>query len=146
MRFGIQLPFAMYTNADGSIPGLTVNGETAPYQVDPANGRIYFQSVDQDRNISVSYTALDEGTGAAVNIGATNYTIGYVTERSESPVPIDQAVNESESWFSLDPFDLAGNAGRRPGLWWTFWTSTRTGTSDIFVQTVAPRFTPNARR
>src|SRR5690606_37600936 len=102
LQFGIQLPYAIYTDQDGNIPGLTIVGATSFYQVDPANGRIYFADVDEGRNVRVVYNAIDEGTGNPIPQAAATYRIGYVTERSEAPVSIDQAVNESETWFTLD--------------------------------------------
>lgn len=147
-RLGAQLDYPIYTNADGSIPpgGLIVTGATSFYQVDPANGRVYFTDRDENRSVTIQYTALDEATGQPFNPGpAQSYTVGLLTEKPEAPIGIEQAVNETQMWTSLDDWD-APSTGRNPGLIWMFWSSTRAGTPDLMFQTIAPRFTPVARR
>ncbi|MEQ1822690.1 MAG: PQQ-binding-like beta-propeller repeat protein [Fimbriimonadaceae bacterium] len=145
-RLGVQLPYDVATTANGNIVAINVTGATGFYQVDPANGRIYFTDVDENRNITVTFTGLDDA-GNQVAVAATNYTVGLMTERGEIPVLMDQTVNESQMYTFLDPFDISSPGGaRRPGLIWTLWTSTRTGTPDIFFQTIAPRFTPVGRQ
>ena len=148
-RYGVQLARSIYTNADGTIPpgGLTVNGATSFFQVDPANGRIYFTDADEARTVNIAYTGVDQATGQAVAVPAADYRIGLVTERAEAPVAIEQAVNETQLWTSLDMYDPAPSTGQFiPKLIWMFWASTRGGTPDLFFQTIAPRFTPLARR
>ena len=146
-RLGAQLDYPIYTNPDGTIPpgGLTVTGATSFYQVDPANGRVYFTDADEGRNVTIQYTGVDEGTGQPFNAGSANYRIGLISEKAEAPVPIEQAVNETQLWTTLDGWE-APNTQMNPGLIWMFWSSTRGGTPDIFFQTIAPKFTPVARR
>lgn len=141
LRIGVQLPTAIYTDAGGNVTGLNITGATGPVQVDPALGRIYFQSDDEDRNVSITYNGVDEGTGGPilVNNPAGGYNVGLIVERSEGAVPINQAVNESAMSPFLDPFD---NNPRRPGLIWMYYVSTRAGEPDLYFQTMAPRFTP----
>ncbi|HVT13924.1 MAG TPA: hypothetical protein VHE55_16800 [Fimbriimonadaceae bacterium] len=141
MRLGVQLGTSIYTDSGGNIqPGdLVITGTTNPVQVDPASGRIYFQAGDEDHAVTISYAGIDPATGQRVMYPAATYNVSMVTERAESPVPIDQAVNESGITPFLDPFD---NSPRRPGLIWMFFTSTRAGNADIYLQTMAPRFTP----
>lgn len=143
VRAGIQLPTAIATNADGTLVGLNVAGATSFYQVDPANGRLYFTAADENRPITVTYTGVDDA-GNAVAYGATGYTVGLLSERSEGPIQIDQVANESQLATFIDPFE-GTLAERRPGLFWLFWTSTRTGSSDVYFQSITPRFTPQSR-
>lgn len=145
LRLGAQLPTPINTQANGFITGFTVAGLTSYYQLDPANGRIYTTAADEGRTVTVTYTGTDVTSGAPIAIGPIQVTIGLVGERSEGQVPIDQAVNEADSTLFLDPFETNG-AGRRPGLFWMLWTSTRGGAPDLFLQTLAPRLAPAARR
>ncbi|MBI3721587.1 MAG: hypothetical protein HY248_03460, partial [Fimbriimonas ginsengisoli] len=120
----------------------TVTGATSFFQVDPAAGMLYFSQGDEDRTLSVAYTGVDESTGAAVSIPAAPYQTGMLVERAETPVPIEQSINESGLAAFLDAFDPGPSPGQRPGLIWLFWTSTRRGGADLYMQTIAPRFRP----
>ena len=63
--------------------------------------------------------------------------------RRSSRAGVEQASNESSVAPFLDPFDPAkGSTDRRPGLIWMFWSSTRGGNPDIYMQTIAPHFGP----
>ena len=120
---------------------LTVSGNVGPYQVDPANGRIFFTAVDEGRSIQVTAT-LKLPNETTVGHSQTS-TVAFTTERDEAPIQIEQAVNESGMYAFLDPLSLNGAyTDRRPGLVWLFWTSTRAGAPDIYYETIAPRFTP----
>ncbi len=142
-RFAVQLPTGVHTQANGAVTSINVNGATSFYQVDPANGRIYFTAADEGRTISVTYTGVDEANGTPIaGLTVNNAVVSLRTERLEAPVPIEQAVNESQMTTFLDPFDNVNPNARRPGLIWLIWTSTRGSSSDIFFQTIAPRFTP----
>ncbi|MCW5944017.1 MAG: PQQ-binding-like beta-propeller repeat protein [Fimbriimonadaceae bacterium] len=136
-RYGVQLPQPVATNQDGSLAGFTLSGATGFYQVDPANGRVYVQQVDEGATLTVNYT----GTQGVVSFQAP---VTLMTEKAEAPIPMDEAMNETGLSMSLDPFDPTGtaDANRRPPLVWMFWRSTRFGSSDLFFQTIAPRFAP----
>lgn len=141
-RFGIQLPTGVHTQPNGTLTNLQVVGATGFYQVDPAGGRVYFTDVDENRSLTVNYTGIDPSTGAQLPGLSVSAPVGLVPEREEVPLPIDQAVNETQLTAFLDPFDPAPVAQRRPGLIWMFYTSTRAGGPDLYFQTIAPRFTP----
>lgn len=141
-RFGVQLPTGIHTQPNGTLTNLQVVGATGYYQVDPAAGRVYFTDVDENRSLTVNYTGLDPSTGAPLPGQSIPATVTLLPERDEVPVPIDQAVNETQLTAFLDPFDPAPVAQRRPGLIWMFYTSTRAGGPDLYFQTLAPRFTP----
>lgn len=142
VRSGIQLPASIRTLPDGTVTGLTVTGASSYYQVDPANGRLYFTGADENRTVTVAFDGFDSA-GNPVTHPATQYTIALLTERPEGPIPIDQAANETQMATFLDPFE-GTNARRRPGVYWLFWTSTRLGPADVYFETIAPRFTPKA--
>ncbi|MEZ5163341.1 MAG: hypothetical protein R2688_06235, partial [Fimbriimonadaceae bacterium] len=144
MRFGVDLPTSVRTNADGSIqPGDMV--VTMPfggfYQVDPVNGRVYFGSEMEAQNVTIQYTAVDD-RGATIGNFTVDATVSLIFEKGEQAVPIEQVGNESDVTISLDPFvSTAANNGRPP-LYWLFWTSGRTGAPDIYFQTMAPKTAP----
>ncbi len=159
-RLGVQLPSAIYVNAsglavlpDGTTKSITIAGATSFWQIDPAQGKVYFTPADEDSQVTITYTGVD-GTG---NIIAQQtlapMTVGMLEERGEAVMPIELATNESNVTTFIDPFDLAAPAswnlpgyhpapGARPDLFWILWSSTRRSGSDIFFQTLAPKFTP----
>lgn len=150
VRFGIQLavngrPVAIHTNSGGVVTNLQFSAQpTGWYQVDPASGRIYFGAGDEGRQVTISqFTYIDEATGAPVLFNAPiTLTVTPIIERSELPVPIENAINESQIYGFIDPFDNLSPANRRPGLIWMIWTSTRSGSPDVYMQTIAPKYTP----
>jgi hypothetical protein len=126
LRLGVQCPSAIPTDSNGVVQGLTVSGSSGPYQVDAANGRIYFTDVDEYRNVTVNGVV---------------YQVSFVAERKESPILVEQPVNEAGLAAFLDPLDIGGQIGaRRPGLIWLLWSSTRSGSPDVYFETIAPRF------
>lgn len=152
MRFGIQLPTSILTDADGRLldggGNLTVTVSGMPggsfYQVDPVNGKIYFTAENEDRTVTVSWRGVDANGVPLSGTFTRSFTIGMIPETVETAVPIEQATNEGSISLALDPLNGAFNRSnyRRPGLVWVFWTSTRAGSPDLFFQTLAPRFTP----
>lgn len=153
MRFGVQLPTPIATNAAGNPVGLTVNyvagiaaadqvaaGERF-YQVDAANGRIYFTAGAEDKLVNINYQGVDGSGGTLPATGNVRYAVDLVQETNEADLPIEQGVNESDLYIALDPQNF-DNPSRRPGLLWLFWSSTRSGSDDVYYQTIAPRFFP----
>ena len=133
-RIGTRIGFTLLTNADGTLRDtVAVAGSVGPYQVDPAGGRIYF-------------TRLDEGNVVNITINGTTYSnipIGFVSERDEQAVPLGRAINEANLTAFLDPvFNAPGESYDRRNLVWMFWTSTRNGTPNVFMQTLAPKLIP----
>lgn len=150
-RYGIDLHRSIYTRPDGSLiapgggPSITVAGLPAGsfYQVDPAKGKVYFTSDCEDISPTITFTGVDPATGVADAVQSSiNLPVTLIVEREESPIPIEQASNETNVAAFLDPFDGQAPIQRRPGLIWLFWASTRAGNPDIYFQTIAPRFTP----
>ncbi len=139
LRFGVRLPYRVLTNPDGSPNNIQVTGNVGPYQVDPAQARVYFTSADEGSTVTVNYTGVDDAGAAVTGLSQTG-TVAFVTERSEEPILIEQAVNESGMVPFLDPFTYFTD--RRPGMVWLFWTSTRAGSPDLYFETIAPNWTP----
>lgn len=147
MRLGIDLPFAIFTDANGNEGPVSVAkgnvsepGNIQYFQVDPAKKRVYFTGADEDRTVTVTYQAADEATGQSLGTKTWTARVGWVTERTEELMQLDQAANETNLSMFLDPFDSSNL--RRPGLIWLLWSSTRTGAPDVYMQTIAPKFTP----
>lgn len=154
LRLGIQLfdpvsrrPLALHTQPNGNVTDLVITGQTGPIQVDPANGRIYVTAQDEGRTLRiVRFAGIEEGTGNALTFNVNeDVQAQLINERSEAPILIEQAVNETQLSAFIDPFDNPAASGRRPGLIWMFWTSTRAGGPDVYMQTIAPKLTPRPR-
>lgn len=140
IRFGVQLSNRIATDNNGNPLGVTVTGNVGPYQIDPANGRIYVTGVDENSTLSVSYTALYENntTGSA----GDSAPVTLVQEMYEQQILIDNAVNESDLTTFLDPFSFFAASQRRPPLMWLFWSSARAGAPNVFFETVSPQWSP----
>lgn len=148
MRMGVELPAPVATDLNGNILNLSVSTFGAPpsgnqvwYQVDPVNGRIYFNSDMEDQDVRVVFTSATQG-GTVGPVYDFTITVGAIVEKGEQTVPIEQVGNESDLTLALDPFTNAALNNRRPPLFWMFWTSTRAGVQDVYFQTVAPKTAP----
>lgn len=146
MRLGIQLPTSVYVNPSSGGITLSVSGltQTGYYQVDPVKGQVYFTDANGDQTLegaspTIAYTGVDaNGNPISVTLGPT--PISLITEAKESAVPIDQPVNEGNLTMFEDPFEGSINGLGRPSLFWMLWASTRGTGSDIYMETLAPRF------
>ncbi len=147
MRLGIRLPYRIATGRNGVPVSISVTGNVGPYQLDPANGRVYFTGLDEDSQVSVVFTGVDDNGSAVAGAQATA-NVSFVLERAEEQILIEQAVNESNVTSFLDPFSFLTNDNvhgfemRRPPLMWMFWTSTRAGSPDVYFQSINPRLSP----
>ncbi len=146
LRFGVQLPFPVAVRPDGSVIDFTVTfsgGAERFYQIDPASGRVYFQSDQEERDVTVRYAAVDQ---AGVSVGTVEWRdrVRLVPEFDEQAIPMEEVGNESGLTLGIDPlngpFNNTTSNGRRPGLVWLFWGSSRAGAPDVYLQTIAPRF------
>jgi len=120
----------------------------AVVQVDPATGQIYFPTNLEGALLRIRYYAIDE-SGALILANPTTpqlfdevYSVGYVTERPEELIPMETSVNEGGLTSFLDPFTYPSGPNMRPPLVWMFWTSTRRGTADVYMQSIAPQWVP----
>ncbi|MBL8065355.1 MAG: PQQ-binding-like beta-propeller repeat protein, partial [Chthonomonadaceae bacterium] len=150
-RFGVKLQNGIQTDVNGRPTNFSVtfgggNAGEQFCQIDPASGRVFFMSGYEDRVVTVSYNAVDEA-GRLIGQRTEELLVRVIPEIDEQALPIEQVGNESALSISLDPLngtfnDISPVTGRRPGLIWLFWTSTRNGQPDIFFETIAPRFSP----
>ncbi len=157
-RIGLQLLYPIYVDQNGVpgyvfvqwfIPGTGWTSTSDPYEIDPANGRIYVEKYREDWQMKVVYQAADPKGNALTNgttivppltqIGSSS----FIAETDESPIPIENAINETGLNTFLDPFSYSNQ--RRPPLMWLFWTSTRNGIPDVYFQTLAPNLLPHPK-
>ena len=144
-RLGIQLPYRIATDSNGNPVSVQVTGlkrAISAYQIDPANGRIYFTGLDEDNSVTVIYAALHEDGTTIPYSTPSPISVSLIQEVSEQPILISNAVNESDVTAFLDPFSYVNGGSRRPPLMWLFWTSSRSGTPNIFFETIAPQWSP----
>ncbi|MBS1712859.1 MAG: PQQ-binding-like beta-propeller repeat protein [Armatimonadetes bacterium] len=152
LRPGIVLANAIQTDQNGAATYFRVDnwggGVAVEHyaQFDPATGRVFFLTGNEDRRVTVTYDAVDE-SGRFIGRLTEAWTVRQIPELLEQAVPIEQVGNESGLSIALDPLNSPFNnidpvAGRKPGLLWFFWSSSRTGQPDVYFQTVAPRFSP----
>lgn len=157
-RIGVQLPTGVAVRGAGSAFGqilpadFSIDWGTGPtavpaaerfYQVDPVSGKVYFQAGAEGRVVRITYRGVDaDGTDLGL-FNSLQFSPQFIAETQELAVPIEQAANESGMTLALDttPATAFGASLRRPAnLFWMFWTSTRAGSTDVYFQTLAPRF------
>ncbi len=151
MRLGVQLPSPVFapiiTDGQGErrpdVSGVTVTGISAsigPVEVDFGRGRIYFTDADEGKLVSITYTPIDAQGNPAGSPATVTGVVRWIDETSEATegsqafVPLVGATSESGLFALKDEFE--------PKVW-LFWTSTRTGTADLFFQTFSPRLYPD---
>jgi hypothetical protein len=138
-RLRVQLPTSVLLQ-NNQIVNLTVAGmQGSFYQVDPGNGRVYFEIPDEGRRVTIQYTYLD--ANGTQQVGRVEDRVAWGTELAEQSVPIEQAVDEGTIFAFPDPF-VWSQSDPRPGLIWIMYTSTRNGTRDVFYQSLAPLWLP----
>ena len=165
MRFGVRLPYRIPTLSDGTpgVAGYTGSpvGVTTgdAYQLDPTQGTtaaIYFPESSEGRTVTINQWASDaagnvilDGNGKPM-VFTTTATVSLIAERDEAPLPIETSINEAGLVPFLDPFSYnnaspnGAAASRRPPLLFMVWSSTRYGSPDLFLESIAPRWTPVA--
>jgi hypothetical protein len=163
MRLGVQLskPIRNYAS-EQVLPAssdLSVNGNNGPFEIDWTRGRVYFTEKDErypglsgsPGPITVSYKAVDPSDPTNTNGVDTTDTFDTVSWRPELAETAllgnaaEAMVNEGQVCAFPEPEVLAGPGTGLPlgavaGKMWVFWTSTRTGQTDIFYETVSPVF------
>lgn len=146
MRLMVKLPRPVKLTVVGGVTkfaNLQVSGNTGPYEVDYARGRLYFTEVDEGSTVTVNYTAWSP-QGLQQTITGLQYRVAWGDEISatsqdgdettpETVLPTLSAVNEGQATAFKDPIQ---------DKLWVFWTSTRAGSTDLYYMTVAPRFYP----
>ncbi|HEY0868708.1 MAG TPA: hypothetical protein VGE01_15090, partial [Fimbriimonas sp.] len=138
MRLGVRLSDPMVDPTTNQVYPVRVVGNTGPYEIDPAQNRVYFTALDEDRPVQVYL-----GTSGTPSFAGL---VGFVQETGQQEVPIEQAVNEQSMMALVDPFVYPNVNNLRPPLVWLFWSSTRAGNPDVYFQTIAPHIAVAARR
>lgn len=168
LRYGVRLDYRLPTTQDGR-PGFVQGNNFRPaiaaiafgdglandaFQVDPAQGRVYFPASNEGRTVTVSYYGVDNAGNVVLNAAGNPLlltvtgTVSLIAENGEAPIPIETSVNETNLVPALDPFNyrnvsnVNGVTYRRPPLLWMIWSSTRNGSPDLYFQSIAPRWTP----
>lgn len=152
MRPGVQLSHQIRLLPNGTASNFRVDnwggGPASEHyaQFDPGTGRVFFMAGVEDQTVTITYDAIDE-VGNFIGSRQEELVVRLIPEINEQAVPIEQVGNESSLFIALDPLNNAFNNvnpvnGRRPGLMWLFWASSRTGAPDIYFETIAPRFVP----
>jgi hypothetical protein len=111
------------------------------YEVDWVRGRIYFTEADEGKIVAVSYSYYNPATNSVQSSGTLYYTVTWGDEMSstqstgdesvaENPLPTDQAVSEGTVAAFKDPY---------LDKLWIFWSSTRSNTTDLYYETIAPQ-------
>jgi len=140
VRLGVQLPTRVACDNTGTPLNVSVTGNLGPYQIDPANGRVYFTDIDEDSNVTVNYTALLENASVVPGYSSGLASVSLIREQNEQQILIDNAVNEADLAAFLDPFSFINQ--RRPPLIWLLWSSNRSGISDIYMESISPQWSP----
>ncbi|MBP5738269.1 MAG: hypothetical protein J6X38_04230 [Abditibacteriota bacterium] len=144
---------AIPMNEDGTVSdaaNLTISGNSMSWEVDRTGRKIFFTTADErvlsmretpyqtpTDGIRVSYKDIDGKT-----VSFTARDISWIKELPEQAMPTEGNVNEG-SIYGFADFDYEGASASDPLLSskiWIFWTSTRSGTSDLYWQTLSPRF------
>jgi len=155
-RLGVRLPTPVGLQMqDNGAPQLqiavTANGKPVPFFVDigtiagvnPRVGRVFVTEAFEGLTLTVNYTD-PAGGPHTVNARAK-----WFEEQGDTQLlPADTVVDEGQIAAFKDPlFNPQGyyNANTRDQVMnfnkvWVFWTSTRAGTTDLYYQTVSPKF------
>jgi len=139
MRLVVRLPRPALRNADGTIgANVQISGNRGPVEIDWQRGRLYFTEIDEGALIDVTMALQGGGSVQA------SYRVTWCDEISVAATPGDQSVGEVAV-----PTDAAVNEGQVSAVkdpfvdrLWVFWSSTRSGTSDLYYLTLSPPFYP----
>ncbi|MEN6356582.1 MAG: hypothetical protein ABFD83_05800 [Armatimonadota bacterium] len=140
---------------------LSVGNNRGPWEVNRAGTKIYFSEVDEryeslkrmsgtlfdtpPPDITITYTpSASSGTGSQITVTPKDvYWIEETPEQSLFGFSADGNVNEDSIYAFADPVYSNSSGTLVPAISskiWVFWTSTRSGTSDLFWETVSPSF------
>ncbi|MFM9872081.1 MAG: PQQ-binding-like beta-propeller repeat protein [Fimbriimonadaceae bacterium] len=153
MRFGIHLmtPIAINPNpgpSQGLPYSLTVTGLAGnAVQADPISGKLYVPASEEGRTLQITYTGIDINGQLLPNLQIEG-KVSLIVETGESLVPIEQVGQEGDFFMSLDRVQTNNSSllQRRPPMLWMIWSSTRSGSQDVYLQTYAPKTTPRVQR
>jgi hypothetical protein len=130
-RYSIDLDMSNPIKKGASCPVISINGATKPVEIDWIKNRLYFMSEDAGKTVTVYYTNTSGGTshvdGKKI---ALRQETGQDGGRSFGNLT-RLMVNEGQVSAFKDPLE---------NKVWIFWTSTRSGNTDIYYETISPRF------
>lgn len=141
-RFGVQLPTPIRTESNGNVTLVQVTGSSTSYQIEPSTGKLYFSAPMNGQNITVRYRAVDT-TGRDLGVFQIDAIVGLIQEFGETELALSESASETSFSLMLDAIRATGNVNsnnRRPNLIWMFWNSSRGGGSDVYFQTIAPKW------
>lgn len=142
-RFGVQLPTAIFTDENGRLAAgaFTFSGAGA-VQIEPSTGKVFFPATADGQTVTINYRGSEGGRDLG-NI-TVNLVVSVIPEADDAILALNRSANETGLVLALDPqgggFNNQTGASRRPNLLWSFWTSTRDGASDVYFQTLAPKW------
>ncbi|HWP30958.1 MAG TPA: hypothetical protein VNK96_04415 [Fimbriimonadales bacterium] len=136
-RLAVNLAYSPALNQNGVLVNLTLSGATGIYQVDTANKKIYFTLQDEGRLVNVTYSYYD-ANGNLQQTTESNLPIQWLTEMTEQPLPIEQPVDEDSVYAFPDTFQHTAS-DPRAGLVWVYFSSSRTGSRDIYYLSLSPK-------
>ncbi|MHB0912433.1 MAG: golvesin C-terminal-like domain-containing protein [Armatimonadota bacterium] len=109
---------------------VTVEGATAPVEIDWVRNMLYFTGSDEGKSVTVTYTLSGETTPGP----AETHTVRLMEDSIGGRVFGNLTrvmVNEGQISAFKDP-----NSNKI----WCFWSSTRSGNTDIYYEAISPRF------
>ncbi len=130
---------------------IVVTGNRGPYEVDWIRGRVYFTQVDEGNLVNITFAyGRDSTSGALQTVSAGAYRVGWGDEISVGSLPIGSALGAGTDQTTSEvllPTEAAVNEGQVSAFRdpveakvWVFWTSTRSGTTDLYNMTLSPQF------
>lgn len=149
-RYGIKLATQIAVDATSGKPQLTsvtalpiADGGwdlTTPVEIDWAKNNIYFCSREEGNKVNVSYI---DKNGLTVNMLATVELIEELNTSKEGSVfgnLTQLMVNEGQISAFKDRVQDQTTGNIIEDRVWAFWTSARSGNTDIYYETISPRF------
>lgn len=142
MRLMVRLPRGVVREPDGTVgANITVTGNQGPYEVDWVRGRVYFTEVDEGRPVQITFAYARAANGNKVVMPQTTYRVGWGDEISSAVAPGDSTTNERVLPLSTPVNEGQVSAFKDPfqDKVWVFWSSTRSGTTDLYYMTLNPQ-------
>lgn len=145
-RYGLRLLSQVAVDdINGSVNNLTVENTGSgwpirnPVEIDWVKNSLYFSSADEGNKVKITYTDVND---EEVEMYGTVELIEELSPSKEGSTfgnLTQLMVNEGQiSAFKDRVEDASGNI--LEDRIWAFWTSTRSGNTDIFYETISPRF------
>lgn len=149
-RYGIRLASQIAVNAGTGKPQLTsvtplsaANGGwalTTPVEIDWGKNYLYFCSPEEGNKVEVSY--IDKNAQTVTMVAAVELIeeLGPSKEGSVFGNLTQLMVNEGQISAFKDRVQDSTTGAIIEDRVWAFWNSTRSGNTDIYYETISPRF------